>query len=155
MFITHQAFELPFVAFLSAPGTHYHRAVELSLRAPWFLVTFLTEEDGIQFLHSFLCSWDSVLVDVLIDRQIDTVVAVQQIFPLHADGRWGMRAIRQVWSVRDGGTGERVIVLQAEDGQEFDGMMGAPFTQPCDDRKLIAQVGAGIPPVAGAGCAAE
>lgn len=155
MFITHQAFELPFAAVLSVPGTRYHRAVELSLRAPWFLVTFLTEEDGIQFLHSFLCSWDSVLVDVLIDRQIDTVVAVQQIYPLHADGRWGMRAIRQVWSARDDGTGERVIVVQADDGQEFDGMMGTLFTQPCGDRKLIAQVGTGIPPVAGTGCVAE
>lgn len=150
MFITHDAFKLPFAAFLSVPGAHYHRAVELSLRAPCFLVTFLSEEDGVDLVHSFLCSWDSVLIDVLIGSEIHTLVAVQQIFPRHAHGNWGMRAIHRVWSAREVSSGQRIIVLQGDDGQEFGGPMGDLLTQPCTDRRLIAEVGAGIQRATGA-----
>ncbi|MFZ5520652.1 MAG: hypothetical protein ACOZD0_05550 [Pseudomonadota bacterium] len=149
MFITHDAFAIPFLSALSLPGTRYHRTVELSMRAPWVLVTFQTEEDGIQLAHTFLCSWDRDLVDVLIAHEVHTVMAVQQVFPRASDGNWGVRAIRQVWSAREVDSGQRIIVLQADDGQEFGGPMGDPITQACTDRTLIAEVGAGMRPASG------
>lgn len=149
MFITHDAFTIPFLKALSPAGTQYHRTVELSMRAPWFLVTFLTEDEGIQIVHTFLCSWDRDLLDVLVAHEVHMVMSLQQLFPQRADNHWGVRQIARVWSARDMDSGQRIVVLQDADGQEFGGPMGDAITQVCTDRTLVAEIGAGMRPASG------
>ena len=59
MFVAHESFEDPLMSALAGEGEHCFRALHLSIRVPWFIVTCLVSGDDIDMQRSVCCAWDA------------------------------------------------------------------------------------------------
>jgi hypothetical protein len=152
MFVCQKSFEIPVPPLLREPGSGYYRAVELSLQMPWFIITYLVQEDGGSFLRSVCCSWESDLID-LIDAQAlahagepspptrHAVASLQQVVP-HALGTgWTVRDIRSVWVANEVPSNDRVVIVEDVSGTQF--CCTFPSDEPpiIGERRLVATIG--------------
>lgn len=152
MFVCHKSFEFPVPPFLRSPGSGYYRAVELSLQMPWFIITFLVQEDESSFVRSVCCSWENDLID-LIDAQAlahagetspparHALVSLQQVVP-HAHGTgWTVRDIRSVWAANEVPSNEPVVIVEDVGGIQF--YCTFPSDEPpiVGERRLVASIG--------------
>lgn len=153
MFVCHKSFEFPIPPFLRSPGAGYYRAVELSLQMPWFIVTYLVQEDETSFVRSVCCSWENDLIN-LIDAQAlaqagqtspptrHTVASLQQVVPhTHGNG-WTARDIRSVWTANEVPSNEQVVIVEDADGAEFYCTFPGDEPPVIGERRLVVRVGA-------------
>lgn len=126
MFMSMPQFEQAMPRALTPPGSRYWRALELSLNAPWLMVT--VREDG--FLRNFMLSQDSDLLPMLEDAPEMEIVGVDAVVPPgygQEDG-WGLLKVRRVWSARDPASPQiDVLVFENHAGElvELAGMRSA------------------------------
>jgi hypothetical protein len=119
MFVAHESFEDPMMSALAGDGEHCYRAMHLSVRVPWFVVTCLVSGDDLEMLRSVCCAWDVDLRELLRVDNTRRPVSVQQMTPSHeGDGRWEAQQIERVWTV-DHPAGHSVLVFQDFEGTEF------------------------------------
>ncbi|WOB10850.1 hypothetical protein [Piscinibacter gummiphilus] len=137
MFVAHESFEDPMMSALAGDGEHCFRAMHLSIRAPWFIVTCLVSGDDVEMLRSVCCSWDVDLRELLRVDGGRRPVSVQQMTPSHeGDGRWEARQIERVWTVEQS-VGHSVLVFQDFEGNEFTNTLDQKAEEPKGERTLL------------------
>jgi hypothetical protein len=149
MFVSRPEYEflIPFAPGL--PDSQHWRIVELSLHAPWFLlsVQIADAQDPTVLTTRTLCiAWDTDLADLL--RSVDGrhVRGILCMVPgwQSANGQWCAREVSEVWVTRSS-LGEH-IVLSDTTGQKFDGGL---CTHPPSDEdaqsELLIRVSSHLP----------
>ncbi|KQW51233.1 MULTISPECIES: hypothetical protein [unclassified Roseateles] len=105
MFVSQPEYEFPFPPDLGPPGCQQWRVVELTLDAPWFLVSveiFDAEDPGCSVTRTFCVAWDSDVVELLSTLEPDRVKGIVCMMPAWQSptGQWTSREIREVWRCR-------------------------------------------------------
>lgn len=140
MFISNDAFEVPFPQELSPRGGRFFRAVELSDRSAWYLVTFYATDDPCGLLHTFCCSWDLQILNWLNSGPRFVITAVQQMQPTHgANAGWEMSLIRRIWTAEDE-EGRELLIFEDDLGNEYEGLLAERPTGPLSRRTLVAEL---------------
>lgn len=137
MFVAHESFEDPLMSALAGEGEHCFRALHLSIRVPWFIVTCLVSGDDIDMQRSVCCAWDVDLRELLKVEKTRRPLSVQQMNPSHeGDGRWEALQIERVWRV-DHPAGHSVLVFQDFDGTEFTNTLDGTAEERQGERTLL------------------
>lgn len=123
MFVSQPHYEFPFPPDLSQPGSQHWRMVELTLHAPWFLLSVEVvdpDESDLSFTRTLCIAWEHDLADVL--RSLDAVRVKGIVCMMPAwqspTGQWWSREIREVWVYRSP-SGKHVVLVDTA-GEKFD-----------------------------------
>lgn len=124
MFVSQPQYEFPFPPALGQPGAKHWRMVELTLHAPWFLLSVETvdpDEPGYCLTRTLCVAWEHDLADLLRSLEPARVKGIVCMMPAWQSptGQWWSREIREVWLHRS--AGGQHLVLADTDGQKFDG----------------------------------
>jgi len=142
MFVSQPSYEFAVPRSLSTPGARYWRAVELSMRSPWFIATFELRDGDIAYEHSMCVFWDTDLVHVIESSSSGALLSLQCVSPPvagHVD--WGVRRIEHVWRARMLSDPDiEVLLFRDGDGTEFRVPLGEQVSDVILDRKLVASV---------------
>ncbi|RTL41054.1 MAG: hypothetical protein EKK53_14280 [Burkholderiales bacterium] len=123
MFVSQPQYEFPFPPGLEQPGCQHWRMVELTLHAPWFLLTvevFDTEIRDCSMSRTICIAWDYDLAEVLRGLDAELVLGIVCMVPAWAspNGQWSSKEVREVWMCSSL-AGQSVLLVDAV-GQEFD-----------------------------------
>lgn len=123
MFVSHPEYEFPIPPALEEPGSQHWRMMELSLHAPWFLLSVeVVDPDvpdlGITRTLCIACEYD--LAEVLRPIDADRVKGIVCMMPAWQSptGQWWSREIREVWIYSS--PGGKHVVLADTSGEKFD-----------------------------------
>ena len=105
MFVSQPEYEFPFPADLAHPGSKHWRVVELTLHAPWFLVSVEIidpEHPDCSMTRTLCIAWDSDLAELLGTLEPERVKGIVCMMPAWQSptGQWTSREIREVWRRR-------------------------------------------------------
>lgn len=143
MFISDPNHEFWNPLFIGVPGSRQWRALELSSRLPWFIVTLRGHEEGHEVERTLLVSWDIDLVEIVEGLPARQLLGLQYIEPPSPTNseRWQATPIQAVWRSKDpNGEEADIFVFSTSDGEEFCGTGGRPSPQATASRTLVAQV---------------
>ena len=123
MFVSQPQYEFPFPPDLEQPGSQHWRMVELTLHAPWFLLSveiFDAEIPDCSMTRTLCIAWDCDLAEVLRGLNAQHVRGIVCMMPAwaSANGQWSSREVREVWTCTS--TAGTSVLLRDEAGQEFD-----------------------------------
>lgn len=123
MFVSHPEYEFPIPPALDEPGTQHWRMVELSLHAPWFLLSVEVvdpDEPDLSVTRSLCIAWEYDLADVLRPLEAERVKGIVCMMPAWQSptGQWWSREIREVW-IHSSPSGKHVVLADTE-GAKFD-----------------------------------
>lgn len=123
MFVSKPQYEFTFPPALEQPGSQHWRMVELTLHAPWFLLSVDVVDAEIRdcsMTRTVCIAWDYDLAEVLRGLDPDLVRGIVCMMPAWAspNGQWSSREVREVWMCSSP-AGQSVLLLDAA-GQEFD-----------------------------------
>ncbi|KGM40409.1 hypothetical protein JY96_11210 [Aquabacterium sp. NJ1] len=96
MFMTYPEMEHPIPLSLLPPGAKVWRAVELSLRLPWFLAVV---EDPVEEVFRDLLLSSEMDVAQLIEESPEAIKQLEVVSPEYADSRWSMRRVKSIWKI--------------------------------------------------------
>lgn len=142
MFVSHPDDEFPFPPALKEPGTQHWRMVELSLHAPWFLLSIDVDDadcQGTSITRTMCIAWEQDLADALGSIPEGRVNGIICMVPRWqaSTGQWASREIREVWIHRSA-KGQHVVLVDAA-GERFDcGLV--PEHVGVVERKLVYRV---------------
>ena len=123
MFVSQPQYEFPFPPDLEQPGSQHWRMVELTLHAPWFLLTveiFDAEILDCSMSRTICIAWDYDLAEVLRGLDPETVLGIVCMMPAWAspNGQWSSKEVREVWMCSSP-AGQSVLLVDPA-GEEFD-----------------------------------
>lgn len=126
-------------AVLVPPGSKHWRVLELSLNAPWFMVTLLERESDICFNRDLLISWDSDLRTLLDSTPKESIAALHCIVPSEfgSKRRWDVRSVQRVWCARDSRSPQNEALIFEDADGEFSGFLASEPTCEMADRRLL------------------
>ena len=112
----------PLPAELAETGSHYWRAVELSLNSSWFVATLCSTGEDQGYRRTMLVSWDTDLVQILenmIGGYLEALLFMSP--PWHsADGQWRTHPIKQIWRAYDAERdNEPALIFTTSEGQQI------------------------------------
>lgn len=142
MFVSRPQYERALPLGLEHPGARQWRIVELSLNAPWFLLSLEVVDDvepALSVLQTLCIASEQDLLGVLSGVEPASVRGVVCMLPAwySSTGQWCSREVREVWQcTSDAG---RKILLVGEAGQYFDLGTGSENPMPID-RQLVVRV---------------
>jgi hypothetical protein len=97
MFISTTAFQQQMPAALAPNGESYWQAFSLSLRTPWYLLTYRHQEDECEFINTAVIAWERTLLRMIEEIGVPAVVAISCIAPSFEDGApWVMKQAREL-----------------------------------------------------------
>lgn len=142
MFVSHPQYLFPLPPALGDPGAQHWRVVELTLHAPWFLLSveiFDEEIAGCSMTRTLCIAWDTDLADVLRSLDVERVTGIVCMMPAwqSSNGQWSSREIREVW-VCSSAAGQSVLMFDAA-GQEFDCGLVPEHSEPIT-KELVLRV---------------
>lgn len=115
---------------LGEPGSKHWRAVEMTVHAPWFLLTVELVDAGdedMRMIHTLCIAWEADLADAIKSLDASRVRGLVAMMPAWASptGQWSSRQIAEVWlDTNDAGT---FVTLTDVTGERFDaGIRGEP-----------------------------
>lgn len=143
MFASQPQYEFPIPPDLAEPGCKHWRMFELTLHAPWFLLSteIVDPQDRDLRMTRTLCiAWDSDLAKVLRSLDVARVKGIVCMMPawLSVSGQWTSREIREVWLCKSA-AGEGVL-LRDVDGKQFDCGLTPDHVAPME-QELLLRVG--------------
>lgn len=123
MFISQPQYEFPFPADMANPGVQHWRMVELSIHAPWFMLSMEIidgDDPEVRLTRTMCIAWDNDLAEVLRLVDADRIKGLVCMMPAwqSATGQWASREVREVW-LRRSDAGKSVVLCDAA-GEEFD-----------------------------------
>jgi hypothetical protein len=140
MFVSQPQYKFPFPPDLIQPGSQHWRMVELTLHAPWFLLS--VEISDIEILDSrmirTLCiAWDNDLAEILHSLESDRVKGIVCMMPpwQSQTGQWTSREIREVWTCRSS-AGHSVLLCDTS-GQKFDCGLIPDHVEPIEHELIL------------------
>jgi hypothetical protein len=120
MFITTTAFQQPMPAALAPNGESYWQAFSLSLRTPWYLLTYRHEEDECEFISTEVIAWEKTLLRMIEEIGVPAVMAIDCITPsLEGGAPWVMKQARELLlpaEIERRETGPLLFVFEGEAG---------------------------------------
>ena len=129
MFMTYETFENPIPAPLLPPGAKSWRALELSLRLPWFLACIEDPEE--EFLRDLLLASESDLASLILESP-QAIKRVEMMEPSSSELSWRMRKINRIWKKAES-SGFTQWIFEHDDGSRS-------FCPPCsEDQKCLDQ----------------
>jgi hypothetical protein len=142
MFVSQPEFEFPFPPELTYPGNQHWRVVELTLHAPWFLVSVEVveaEHPDCSITRTLCIAWDTDLAELLSTMEPNRVKGIVCMMPAWQSptGQWTSREVSEVWRCRSAAGHSIALVDMA--GEEFDGGMVPDHEQPIE-RDLILRI---------------
>jgi hypothetical protein len=140
MFVSQPEFEFPFPPELAHPGSQHWRVVELTLHAPWFLVSVeIVDADhpDCSMTRTLCIAWDTDLAELLSTMEPNRVKGIVCMMPAwqSATGQWTSREISEVWRCRSV-TGHSIVLVDSA-GDKFDGGMVPDHQQPIEQDLIL------------------
>lgn len=140
MFVSHPHYQFAFPEALGDPGAQHWRVVELTLHAPWFLLSveiFDEEIPACSMTRTLLIAWDDDLADMLRSLHAERVMGIVCMMPAwqSTNGQWSSREIREVW-ICSSAAGQSVLLLDAA-GEEFDCGLVPEHVEPMTKELLL------------------
>lgn len=147
MFVSQPQYEFPFPPELAEPGTQHWRIVELTLHAPWFMVSVeIIDPDhpDCSITRTLCIAWDTDLAEVLGGLEPDRVKGIVCMMPAwrSPSGQWTSREIREVWRCRSA-AGQSVMLADTA-GEQFDCGMVPDHEAPIE-QELILRISPATP----------
>ncbi len=98
MFVTEPSHEFSFPVSLGVSDSRHWRMVEVSLHAPWFVLTVEAKDGEMCFKRTACIAWDTDLVDALASLVDTRAVALLCMTPgwCSPTGQWSAREVREV-----------------------------------------------------------
>jgi hypothetical protein len=123
MFVSQPEFEFSFPPELAHPGSQHWRVVELTLHAPWFLVSVEivdAEHPDCSMTRTLCIAWDTDLAELLSTMEPHQVKGIVCMMPAWQSptGQWWAREVREVW-LHSSRSGEHIVLADTA-GKEFD-----------------------------------
>lgn len=123
MFVSHLDDEFPFPPALMVPGTRHWRMVELTLDAPWFLLSVRVDAPDPRepsVTRTLCIAWERDLADALRSMQGGKVTGIVCMVPGRQTptGQWSSRVIHEVWDCKSR-RGQHIVLRDAA-GKQFD-----------------------------------
>ncbi|MDG0856194.1 hypothetical protein [Roseateles puraquae] len=142
MFVSQPEFEFPFPPGLTHPGSQHWRVVELTLHAPWFLLSVEIadgEHPDCRITRTLCIAWDTDLAELVSTMEPNRVKGIVCMMPAwqSATGQWTSREISEVWRCRSA-TGHSIALVDTA-GERFDGGMVSDHEQPIE-RDLVLRI---------------
>jgi hypothetical protein len=140
MFVSQPEYLFPFPPELAHPGCQHWRVVELTLHAPWFLVSVEIvdpDEADCSMTRTLCIAWDTDLAELLSTLEPDRVKGIVCMMPAwqSATGQWTSREIREVWRCRS--AAGHSVVLADTAGEKFDCGMVPDHQAPIEEELLL------------------
>lgn len=142
MFVSQPHYEFPFPPDLSNPGSRHWRMVELTLHAPWFLLSLeIQDADDPNFsITRTLCiAWENDLAELLGSLGPNRIKGIVCMMPAwqSVTGQWSSRVVAEVWLCRS--VAGRSVLLRDTGGEEFDCGLIPDHVEPVE-RELLLRV---------------
>lgn len=123
MFVSHPEYEFPIPPALNRSGSQHWRIVELTLHAPWFLVSVEVanpDEPEECLRRTFCIAWDLDLAEMVRSVEPSRITGIVCLMPAwqSPSGQWWSREIKEVWIYRS--ENGKHVVLVDRSGQKFD-----------------------------------
>jgi len=120
---------------LAPPDYSYWRAVELTLRAQWYIVTLRVHDHDGWSQRDLLVSWASDLLDVIQTTDQMVVAAIHLMQPISGSGKqyWSSISVKKLWiACHTTDRGRTLPVFETTNGDRFcDPMDGASMPALC------------------------
>ena len=98
MFITYPRQEWSVPRGLVPDSGRCWQAVEVSTRAPWFMVTLRVPSEGLRLLHTIALAWETTLMSFIGELTAESIAAIQLVAPLtDGTGEWELRRVKALW----------------------------------------------------------
>lgn len=148
MFLTHRHFEQAVPSGLAPQGSRYWRAVEVSLRMPWMVLTILEEGNDGAFERTLLLSHAADLAGLLGTHKAESFRGLSLVAhaAISGDGScWESRVVRRVWR-EDAAEADQhgMFIYEDEGGRMLDEFGTAP-SGPAGMRTLLLELPAARP----------
>ena len=140
MFVSQPEYEFPLPPDLAHPGCQHWRVVELTLHAPWFLVSVEIVDPELPdctVTRTLCIAWDSDLAELLSTLEPDRVKGIVCMMPgwQSPSGQWTSREIREVWRCRS--AAGHSVVLSDTAGDRFDCGMVPDHEAPIEQELIL------------------
>lgn len=123
MFISNPSDEFPIPDGLDHPGNRHWRSVELTLHAPWFILSVEQDQgvDEVRFVHTILVAFEQDLLKLIELHGAQAIRAVVCMLPgwMTGEHTWTSREVSEVWS-NELANGYSFVELCDFDGALFD-----------------------------------
>ena len=119
MFVSQPSYRFPMPQGLSAPGGMYWRALDLSIRLPWFIATFELPDGDSIYLQTICLWWTDDLLGLL-GSESAKLQSLQCVCP-QRDGnpRWQMRDVAKIWRGMEPSSQQRELIFEDSEGLQF------------------------------------
>jgi hypothetical protein len=142
MFVSDEAYEVPFLSQLEPTGMHSFRVMGLSTHMPWHLLSCRVAEGNARMVQTVCIALDSDLLEVLSQYDQRDIVSLQQMVPRTGSGHgWLARDIESVWTAKCSDSGEAVTILRDTTGAEHLCLAAFNPFQTAAQRTLVARIG--------------
>lgn len=140
MFVSQPQYEFPFPQDLIHPGTQHWRIVELTLHAPWFMVSVeIVDPDhpDCSMTRTLCIAWDTDLAELLGTLEPNRVKGIVCMMPAWQSptGQWTSREIREVWRCRS--AAGHSVVLADTAGEKFDCGLVPEHEEPIEQELIL------------------
>lgn len=140
MFVSQPQYEFPFPPDLAHPGAQHWRIVELTLHAPWFMLSVEIvdpEHPDCSMTRTLCIAWDTDLAELLGTLEPDRVKGIVCMMPAWQSptGQWTSREIREVWRCRS--AAGHSVVLADSTGEKFDCGLVPDHEEPIEQNLIL------------------
>lgn len=102
---------------IAAPGYSYWRAMELTSRVQWYIVSLAVAEGDEKFVRDLLVSWSADMVSIASGEQ-STVLSIQLVRPSNTG--WQTMRVSRLWLGRDPQNPDRLVpVFESDAGVRY------------------------------------
>lgn len=141
MFISHSSYRFPMPEGLGAPGGMYWRALNLSIRLPWFIATFELPDGDSTHLHTVCLWWTEDPLALLAQEPKAKLRSLQCVCP-QSDGnlRWLMRDVAKIWRGTEPASQQRELIFEDSEGAHFSTFPPDLGADVFTDRELLLEL---------------
>lgn len=102
---------------IAAPGYSYWRAMEVTSRVQWYIVSLAVAEGDEEFVRDLLISWSADMISIASGQQ-SAVLSIQLVRP--KDGGWQAVPVSRLWRGRDPRTPDQLVpIFEADTGERL------------------------------------
>jgi hypothetical protein len=141
MFVTEPVHEFSFPASLGSSDSRRWRMVQVSLHAPWFVLTVEVTDGEVHLVRTACVAWDTDLIVALESLGDAKAAGLLCMVPgwCPPTGRWSARDVQEVWEARTC-KDLRVVIFRDERGDEFGDRRGTQPGEVLFNRRLIWRI---------------
>ena len=141
MFVSQPSYRFPMPQGLSAPGGMYWRALDLSIRLPWFIATFELPDGDSTLLHTVCLWWTEDPLALLSQEPKAKLRSLQCVCPERdGDLRWRMRDVAKIWCGTEPSSQQRELIFEDSEGAHFSAFYPDFADEFFTDREILIEL---------------